>query len=126
MSDRHIKYAITTEQWRSTAQGSTFSRMSEPIPCIRADEPGASNERLRALVTAAEQLAGTSLAGTLVSIYEHAGFLFVSWRDPAARETWSRFVTQALHDSRPGTACNHLVPGDQDVEYDEHALESEL
>lgn len=126
MSDWHIKYAIKIPKWHSTAQRSTFGEMNEPIPCIRADEPGASNERLRALVTAAEQLAGASLAGTLVSVYEHAGFLFVSWRDPAAREMGSRFVTQALHDSRPGTACNHLVPGDQDVEYDEHALESEL
>ena len=100
--------------------------MHESILCIRSNVPGTDQPDLRTFVTAAEHLAGRSLAGALVSVYDHEGFLFITWSDSTQRESWSGFVAQAAHDCLPGAVCYQLVPGDQDTEFDDEALSTEL
>jgi len=94
------------------------------LPCVRHDQPGTDNPRLRAILADASQRAGRDLGDELASLYDYNDYLLATWRTHEARRLWSPALTAAwaagLGDGSP---ILHLLSSQEDADLANDAID---
>lgn len=93
-------------------------------PCIKFDQPGAADDRLRQALRAASELAKTDLGDHLDSLYDYDGQLWATWRSSTPRENHAGALTRAWVDLAGASRVVHLLSLDDQYDYQEDVLDN--
>ena len=93
--------------------------MSQAVPCVRYDTPGADDPELRAVLADATRRAGWPIDPLLRGLYYHDKQLLVTWRDASARDLGANALGAVWRARSAGSQILHLLPLDEDYDYQE-------
>ena len=95
--------------------------MIAAIPCISHGKPGADDERLLEALALARKL-DEDVASGLASLVDFDGRLLATWHSEAARSNHAAALTKAWSQITGSDGALHLVPTDEDYDYQEDCM----
>lgn len=94
------------------------------VPCIKYDQAGTSNERLRTALRSASELAKADLDAHLLALYDYNDQLWATWRSDAPRKSHAEALTRAWRELAGNMRVAHLVSVDEEYDYQEDVLDN--
>ena len=94
------------------------------IPCIKYDQPGTADKRLRTALRNADKLAGTDLGPHLHALYDYNEQLWATWRADTSRKSHAAALTQAWRELADNARVVHLISVDDEYDYQEDVLDN--
>jgi len=92
--------------------------------CVRHDEPGTGNKRLREIVLEANRRAAQELSDQLASLYDYDGHLIATWRTTEGRRLHAHALSCAWQARMGDRPVLHLVPSQDDYDFIEDVMDS--
>jgi hypothetical protein len=93
-------------------------------PCIRHDRVGTDNPLLREILADAGTRTAADLNPFVRALYDYDGHLLATWRNTDARERYAGALTAAWRARMGGSSILHLVPSDDDYDYQEDVVDN--
>ena len=94
------------------------------IPCIKYDQPGTADKRLRTALSNASALAEADLGEHLHALYDYNGQLWATWRSDGPRRDHAVALTRAWCELAGDARVVHLVSVDEQYDYQEDVLDN--
>jgi hypothetical protein len=95
--------------------------MTGSIPMVRHGVASTTDARLAETLSIAQGL-GVDPARGLVSLLDYDGQLWATWRDTAARAAGAGGLTRAWAEAGGERGALHLVPSEEDYDYQEDCM----
>lgn len=95
--------------------------MSDSPPCIRHGVKGVADPRLLHMLDIVRR-EDPAIAGKLISLLDHDGRLWATWRDDKARRAGSTLLTRAWAETGGEDGALHLIRSDDDYDYQEDCM----
>lgn len=94
------------------------------VPCIKHDQAGISDKRLRVALADANTLAGVDLGEHLHALYDFHDQLWATWRSDDPRKRHAAALTRAWRALAGEARVVHLVSVDDQYDYQEDVLDN--